>query len=169
MRLAERFMRLFSPAPIPAPTPQPKAEDDTAEGRALICRIAHEWEGTPYHPHACVKGRGGGCDCLTLITCVYQEAGMLMHVKIPHYSPTFFLHRSEETYLEGVLKYSHEVQTPEPGDIVLFKMGRAFGHGGIVIKWPTIIHAICDRPVTLADAERDGGLRGREKKFFSIW
>lgn len=141
---------------------------DEAAQRAAVVRIAREWLGTPYHDMGRLKGIG--CDCLTLIVEVYEEAGMIPHMEIPAYSPQFALHSSEEKFVEMLLGFGHEVTSPGAGDVVLFRHGRCFGHGAIVVAWPTIIHAYMRTlPVMLADASNEGALLGRTKRFFSIW
>ncbi len=56
----------------------------------------------------------------------------------------------------------------QPADFVVFKFGRTFSHGAIVIAWPLIIHSYIPHGVTLADASIDGQLIGREYKVFSL-
>lgn len=140
-------------------------------------RTALEWLRTPYVSGARVKGHG--CDCLTLLAEVFAEAKIIEPVPIQRYPHDWHLHRSEELYLQGLLKYAHEVEVPKPGDIVLWKFGRCFSHGALVVSWPTIVHAYIGRSVTLESGEADWlhwvgentkerGKR-RERRFFSYW
>jgi hypothetical protein len=48
-----------------------------------------------------------------------------------------------EEYLQVVLALgAREIQTlPLHGDLAIFKIGRAYSHGAIVLLWPCIIHA----------------------------
>lgn len=147
------------------------------EERARVVAVAHSWLRTPYHHNAKIKGVG--IDCLTLLAAIYEEAGIIDKIPIPKYSHQWHLHHSEELYLEGLLQYTHEVENPLPGDIVVWKIGRCFSHGAIVVNWPTIIHAYAGRNCTLENAFADwlhyvgentsecGKLR--ERKFFSYW
>src|SRR6266404_2930519 len=98
--------------------------------RNRVVRIALEWLNTPYHPHA--KLKHVGCDCATLLTEVYAEAGVVKPIELEHYSPEFMLHRSEEIYLQTVLKYGREIEKPGLGDVAVWKFGRCFSHGAIV-------------------------------------
>jgi NlpC/P60 family putative phage cell wall peptidase len=107
--------------------------------RAAVLAEAKSWIGTPYHHQARVKG--AGVDCLLFLAEVYERAGIIEHVEVPFYRADFMQHRDEERYLEGVLAHGHEVATPLPADVVLYKWGRVFAHAGIVIAWPQIIHA----------------------------
>ena len=139
----------------------------TPEKRAEIVRKAKEWLRTPYHHQARVKGVG--TDCAMFPLAVYQECGVMpLGFQPPEYSVQWHLHRSEEKYLEALAPVMHEIEKPQPDDFVIFKFGRAFSHGAIVIDWPLIIHSYIPHGVMLSDAERDGELIGREKKFFEV-
>jgi cell wall-associated NlpC family hydrolase len=109
--------------------------------RQRVLTEAEEWLRTPYHPMGRIKGVQGGTDCLMFLAEVYERAGIIDHVEVPYYRPDFMMHRGEERYLEGVLAHGHEVVSPEPGDVVLYKWGRVFAHAGIVFAWPRIMHA----------------------------
>ena len=108
---------------------------------------------------------------------VYREAGLIGEVEVPYYPADWMLHRSEEIYLGMVQRYAREIEAPAataagsaaPGDFVIYKFGRCFAHGAIVIDWPTVIHAINGKGVILSDGEREGFLIGREKRFFRLW
>lgn len=120
--------------------------------RARVVSVARTWLGTPYHTGGRVKGVG--VDCLTLLAEVFAEAGLVPPVEIPYYPGDWHLHRASERYLQGLTKYTHEIETPLPGDIALWKFGRCFSHGAIVIKWPIIIHAYVGRECTLEDVSK---------------
>lgn len=136
------------------------------EQRESVVRIARSWLGTPYEHMQRVKGCGA--DCAMFPLAVYQEAGLLPDVKIDYYPMDWHLHRSDERYLEFVQRFAHEVETPLPGDFVLYRFGRCFSHGAIVIAWPLVIHSMMGKGVLLADGEREGQLVGRERRSFSF-
>jgi hypothetical protein len=50
----------------------------------------------------------------------------------------------------------------------LYRWGRAFAHGAIIVAWPEIIHAMIDIGVTL-DRGDAGRLASRTKRFFTLW
>ena len=67
-----------------------------------------------------------------------------------------------------------------PGDIALWRFGRCFSHGAIVVDWPVVIHAYLGRPCVLEDAAKavwlshvgesgEAGNRPRPRRFFSYW
>jgi len=140
----------------------------TAEQRARIVAAAREWIGTPYHHHARVKH--AGADCAMFPLAVYQACGVLPRdYQPPEYSVQWHLHRSEELYLKEIEKFVSEIDgPPQPADFVVFRFGRTYSHGAIVVAWPTIIHSYIPHGVLLSDALRDGELLGRERKFFEI-
>ncbi|WP_428493729.1 C40 family peptidase [Rhodopila sp.] len=146
--------------------------DIEQETRAAIVAEARTWVGTKYHVLGQLKRVG--VDCMTLVVLVAKACGLLGDFEIKYYSPQFNLHRSTETYLDGVLKYCREVETPQPGDIVLWKFGRCYSHGAIVVDWPTVIHAHVKQGVVMENVEQAGwltmnGSKPRERKFFSYW
>lgn len=140
----------------------------TAEQRANIVRAAKEWIGTPYHHHGRVKN--AGADCAMFPLSVYQECGVLpADYQPPEYSVQWHLHRTEELYLKEINQFVNEIAgPPAPADFVVFRFGRTYSHGGIVIDWPIIIHAYIPHGVLLSNALRDGELLGRPHRFFEL-
>lgn len=134
--------------------------------RAMVIEEARTWLGTPYHPHARVKG--AGVDCAMLLIEVYRACNLIPDVDPGHYAPDWHLHRSDELYLKSIIRYAREVPEPLPGDVALFRFGRCVSHGAIVIAWPTVIHAYRGEGCVLADAAQRQ-LAGRLAGFYSIW
>lgn len=135
--------------------------------RETTLQAAREWVGTPYHHRARVKGVG--CDCLMLIVEAYTAAGLLPeNLPVPDYSPDIMFHSDDSSYLDAVLAYCDEVETPKPGDIALWKFGKTWSHGAIVSAWPSVIHAyapfkqVIEMPVT-----EDSRLTRKPVRFFS--
>ena len=137
--------------------------------RKRVVAEAETWLRTPYHHMGRIKG--GGADCLMLLAEVYEAAGVIAHVDVPFYPPDWNLHRDAERYLEGVMCYAREVPAkdnpdpPQPGDIAVFKFGRCFAHGAIVLQWPRLIHAWHNAGVVYADATQ-GQLARRPLRIF---
>ncbi len=139
----------------------------TREQREAVIRAAKEWMRTPYHHKASVKG--AGVDCAMFPLAVYQECGILpKDFQPPDYSVQWHLHRSDELYLKTIEPFATEKADPEPADFVVFKFGRTFSHGAIVVAWPLIIHSYIPHGVTLADALTDAQLISREMKLFAV-
>lgn len=132
------------------------------EIRESIVKESLSWVGTPYVSNAMVKGKdGGGTDCAMLLIAVYRSLGLIPGDSDPRpYSPQWHVHRNEEKYMGIVLQYATEVEAPpkrmpKAGDMVMFKIGRVFAHGGIIINWPNIVHAIGDGIVMLDDVSKN--------------
>lgn len=107
-----------------------------------IVAEAQRWIGTPYRHSADVFGLG--VDCAMLLVRVFCDLGLVPSFDPRPYATDWHLHRSEEKYLGGVMRYAAKVDEPRPGDVALFKFGRCLSHGGIVDQITpeiTMIHA----------------------------
>jgi cell wall-associated NlpC family hydrolase len=164
--------------------------------RAAVVAEAETWLGTPYHHEARIKGHG--VDCAQILVGVFANVGLIEPVALPHYPADWNLHRDEERYLDILARYTREIEAPVlcplgvaasqpgasrsvlPGDIVVWKFGRCFSHGAIVVAWPFVIHAYVGSVCVLEDAERASWLaqigdaegaarKPRPRKFFSYW
>ena len=132
--------------------------------RRRVVAEAKTWLRTPYHHMGRIKG--GGTDCLMLLAEVYEAAGVIRRVDVPFYPPDWNLHRDSERYLQGLMRYAREIGgPPQDGDVAVFKFGRCFAHGAIVVSWPRLIHAWCDAGVVFADSGQPP-LIGRQVRFF---
>ena len=129
---------------------------------------------TPYVHAGRVKGQGA--DCLTLLAEIYAEAGLVDRVPIPNYPQDWHLHRAEQLYMNGLLKYMKETTAPKPADIVLWQFGRCYSHGAIIVSWPTVIHAYLQSRCMMENVDnaiwlkyQKDGKTLRPMRFFSIW
>lgn len=135
--------------------------------RDEILRAARDWIGTPYHHRARIKG--AGCDCLMLIVEAYTAAGLLPQgLEIPDYAPDIMFHKDDHSYLEAVLSYCEEVDTPRPGDIAMWRFGKTYSHAAIVSGWPSVIHAYVKFGAVIEmNINEDSRLTKRPMRFFS--
>jgi cell wall-associated NlpC family hydrolase len=140
----------------------------TALQRTEVIREAEAWvtSRTPYQPHAQLKGLG--CDCATFILCVYRNCGLIPEIDPGSYSIDEHLHINTTKYVDTILKYSDEIteQDAQPGDLVLFRVARAFAHGAIVTSFPTVIHSMVKHGVIFSNADLDSFLLRRPRRFF---
>jgi NlpC/P60 family putative phage cell wall peptidase len=146
--------------------PHPSESSD----RARVVAEARAWLGTPYHHRARVKGVG--VDCAQLPIGVWAAVGLIEPFDTGEYPADWHLHREKERYLAAVLGFAAEIpaETAQPGDLILFKFGRAFSHGAILVAPGVVIHAVRkDGCVTLGDLGRDVDLLDRPRRFFSFW
>jgi len=140
--------------------------EGTCYQRARVLEEAETWLRTPFHHEARVKG--AGVDCAMLLAEVYERVGLIPRQSPDHYSAQWHLHRDDEKYLPWILANAVETHSaPSPGDIVMFKIGRAWSHAGIVLSWPLIIHAWFQTGVETNDASLDP-LRTYPRRFFTL-
>jgi NlpC/P60 family putative phage cell wall peptidase len=140
--------------------------------RAAVVAAARAWIGTPYHHAADVKGHG--VDCAMLLVRVYCDLGLVEPFDPRPYTRDWMLHRDEERYLGFLLARAKIVEAPGAGDVILFRVGRCYAHGGIVTKPEplTIVHAFAAARCVLEDVvDRSAALsaRLRTAKFASYW
>jgi cell wall-associated NlpC family hydrolase len=138
------------------------------ELRSQFVAEALTWVGTPYREAGHVKGKGvgSGVDCATFIAECLIACGLASRDELKIYgSHEWWVHHPErKLYMIGVMRQAALViegvawrsLKAQPGDIVLAKVatGRAYNHGGIVVEWPKIVHAMLPI-VSVCDATRD--------------
>lgn len=107
--------------------------------RERIVAEAERWLRTPYHHMADVLGVG--VDCAMLPVRVFCDLGLLPTFDPRPYPHDWMLHRSEERYLSFITPRARQVETPQPGDLALFRFGRCAAHAGIVCEHGYMIHA----------------------------
>lgn len=143
---------------------------EIAAQRAAVIAEAATWLGTPFANNQSVKG--AGVDCAHFLAAVYVAAGVAAPMEIENYSPQWFLHRDEERFLSYVVKVTKEIDEGQAGqgDIVMYKIGRCFAHGALIVDWPNkIVHAHMQSGRVLASRPFDGDLRNCKTRFFSPW
>lgn len=144
--------------------------------RVAIVEEAKTWLRTPWHH--CARVKGAGVDCGQLIIACYVNAGLVPDFQTGDYTADWHLHRSEERYLEFVEAHLDRCDAPLPGDVVVWRFGRTFSHGAIVVDWPLVIHAfVPERAVVYGEADKGflvrehnpkGGPLWREHRFYTI-
>ncbi len=152
------------------------------QARARVVQEARSWIGTAYHHMGTIKATRdvdgsildkGGVDCATLLACVYANAGVIPPVTVEYYPRDWHMHRSAERYLELVLGYATEIDEAATGagDVVLYRFGRAFSHGAIILDpgWPLIVHAKWRSDLVHADHGDVGEWADRPRRFFTLW
>jgi cell wall-associated NlpC family hydrolase len=139
--------------------------------RNAVVEEARTWLRTPFHDCASLKGIG--VDCAYLLARVYENVGVVDPVPIEPYSPQWFLHRSEELFIGYIIgSGAREISEQEAraGDCVVYKFGRCFAHGAIVVEWPReIVHAHKSAGCVTLSNGLSGELRERPRRFFSMW
>jgi cell wall-associated NlpC family hydrolase len=116
-----------------------------AVARHRFIAEALTWIGTPFRDQADVKG--GGVDCAMLLVRSAAATGLITippsNPRWPRpYPPQWHLHRDEERFLAIVGQLGVEVvRNPIHGDVIVYRVGRCFSHGGIIIENDHIVHA----------------------------
>jgi len=123
-------------------TGEASATAETGSVAAAFVAAARSYVGVPWRH----LGRSRtGVDCIGLVLMAAREVG----VDLPDPAP--YAREPQGTrLLEGVLVHAARVASPEPGDVLLFRMGLYGGHVGIASvhpAWgvPACLHAYAPR------------------------
>ena len=142
----------------------------TSDRRLAVVAAARAWIGTPYHHAADIPGVG--VDCAMILVRVFCDLGLVEPFDPRPYTRDWMLHRDDERYMGFLLARARPVAAPQPGDVVLFKVGRCFAHGGIVTAAEPLamVHAY-SRTACVVEEEiaRNPDMGARERLFFSYW
>lgn len=148
-----------------------KSPSPSQLSRDAVIAEALTWEKTPYHEHASVKGVGA--DCAQFPAAVYHACGLIPKQN-PIYDDQWHLHRDEELYLKWVQPLAREIplDRTKGGDFIIWKWGRTYSHGGILLTPEIVIHA--QKPVGITKAKwREDSYLGdpiwHPAKAFTLW
>jgi cell wall-associated NlpC family hydrolase len=137
------------------------------DSRHRVVREALEWLHTPYHHHGRVKHVG--VDCAQLLCCVYEAAGVVEPVHTGHYPTDWHLHRSEEMFLAWLERVgAWRTAVPNMGDLAVFRFGRTYSHGAIMIEDDLALHAYINQRVMLTRLNEEPLLR-RKVYYYTLW
>jgi NlpC/P60 family putative phage cell wall peptidase len=146
-----------------------QAQDEGAE-RAAIVAEAKTWLGTPYAHRQRLKGVGA--DCAGVPLEVYASVGLIPPTDVGMYSNQWHLHRSRELYLEWVERFGFEIPRDQAmaGDFLVFRFGRTFSHGAILIDARHVVHAFARAgKVIVDDSLGCAELRDAAVKAYTFW
>jgi cell wall-associated NlpC family hydrolase len=110
--------------------------------REQLSAIARTWLGTPFYPH--MAKRGIGADCVQLVMAIYKEAGLIPEGEtLPKYSLQGGEHLNESIVLKwlSTCGYVQPEQTPGPGSVITFRIGKVDHHVAIMISDTKFIHS----------------------------
>ncbi|MGB8601972.1 MAG: hypothetical protein WCD42_07225 [Rhizomicrobium sp.] len=156
------------------------ATGQEAAQRAAIVNAAFDWLGTPFVNCCDKKGPDGGVDCAMLLVRCYCDTGTLPPFDPRPYAPSWFMHQEKELFLEFLIDRlgAQEIAAPRIGDVIVWRYGKTYSHGSILINASEILHAYgVDGSVLISRLEDDPvkyvavkGLRFlRPVKYFSLW
>lgn len=132
----------------------------------MIVSETKTWLGTPWHHAARVKG--AGVDCAMLIREVFVQVGLSPAFATWIYPEQWALHRGEEQFLQTLERFGRQTTETLPGNVIVFKFGRCYSHGGIIIEWPLIIHAFKPVRAVVYEDMSCSALRFRPHRFYEV-
>lgn len=138
--------------------------------REQVVVEARSWLGTPYHHHGRIKGVG--VDCAMLLAEVFEACGLIAHVDAGFYPTDWHEHRTEEVFLEWLNQCgARSVHTPpRPGDVALFRFGRTYSHGAIVVAEDLqMVHAAANHRAVILTRQNEAPLSGRDALYFTLF
>ena len=113
-----------------------------------------------------------GVDCGQLLYGVFHSLGYIPALDLPRdYSLQIAQHQESLEYVELVSRFMREIPEAEalPGDVVVYKLGKAYAHAAIVIEWPSyLIHAVGRHGVSGAHGTKTPLFKHCERKFFTL-
>ena len=127
--------------PTPHPSVLPVTAERELEQRARVVAAAKSWLGTPYRQMGYKRGPRGAVDCSMLLVGAWVDAEIFLPFDPRPYPPEWHMHNDEERYLEWMDNIGTRTETPRPGDVVMWMVGKCFAHGGIIIENNRVIHA----------------------------
>ncbi len=156
------------------------ADAAAAERRVRFMREGLTWVGTPFRDCADIKGPNGGVDCAMMLVRASVDSGLLPPFDPRPYPPHWHLHQNEERFVKIIKDDLHarEIDVPRIGDVTVFRFGRCFSHGAIVMSSEYVLHAwfaagICllslRREPLLNQAPYRGNLFKRPQRHFELW
>lgn len=145
--------------------------DELAQARLRVVAEAMRWVHTPYRHHGDVLGLG--VDCAMLLVRVFVDTGLVEPFDPRPYSPQWHLHRNAERYLDWFTKVADPTETPKPGDVAVWRFGRTFSHGAILVsgdgKTGTVVHALAPVGEVTIQSVTDEPIANRQIKWYSVF
>lgn len=139
--------------------------------RAAVVEEAKLWLGTPYRNVGRI--RGVGANCAQLLYGIYTGAGILHAPEPRWYTPQFHVHSKDERLIEYVKAYGGveiEESQVKSADVVLFRTGKSFGHGAIILDFPTrMIHTLKMTGCVYGHCTEEGSISRFKRRYFTLW
>lgn len=134
--------------------------------RLAVVAEARTWLGTRFHYGARIKGTG--VDCAQFIAAVFEACGIFKADDYGFFGADWQFNTDTEHYKMRMVRHSVELPLStehKMGDVALVRVGRVFSHAGIIVAWPTVIHA-GPRGVREVNTEFDPMWMHWDKEFF---
>jgi len=124
---------------------------ETIERQEQLRRVAGLWRGTPFVPHARI--RGAGVDCVHLAAEIYRECGHLAQFQPGNYAMDGGFHNPLSqvlTWLDLSPYFTIGTLPARPGDLLCFRIGQSVHHVGVALSARHFLHVMRGSTVTLA-------------------
>ena len=120
---------------------------------------------------------------MLLVRC-FVDTGIVPPLDPRPYSPQWLLHRDEEKFLDIVRRFATEKEVSpgvpaealaKAGDVIVYRFGRCFAHGAIVLDSGHVIHAwklegcVTISPLNDIALTQLASGRPRPRKLFDCW
>lgn len=142
-----------------------------AEQRAAVIAEARSWIGTPWRHCADVKGQA--VDCAMLLVRTFVDTGVIPAFDPRPYPRTWYLHQEHERFLEWIVDHLGGVEiardTARPGDVLVYRIGKCFSHGTVLVDPQTVVHAFYKNGRVVLTETFDPELGSRQARAFDIW
>jgi cell wall-associated NlpC family hydrolase len=126
-----------------------RGEESEARSQEPECSPLHisaaRWQGTPFYPRS--RLCQVGVDCCQLAAAVLEEAGLGRHDLPGEYTVDFGDHAARSPLLAWFRERSEwepvsDAGDIEPGDVVLFRVGRVANHCGVALGERQFLHCL---------------------------
>ncbi len=149
---------------------EPRAEQEQLE-RAAVIAEARSWLGTPWRHQANIKGQA--VDCAMSLIEWFHRPGVIEWFDPRPYPRSWFVHQDEERFLNTIVEHFHcgEIAPADarPGDLILYKIGRCYAHGTLVVGPQLVIHAFAKNGQVIYTETFDTELSSRKPRAFNPW
>lgn len=117
------------------------ATANEARGRVRFIEEAMTWIGTPFRDCEAIKGVA--VDCVMMMARASIDSGLRDEFDPRPYSPRHMLHSEEELFIKYLTEKLGCVEVAEPtlGDLIAWRYGKPYAHGGIWINSEQVLHA----------------------------
>lgn len=151
-----------------------------AQAKARFVREALSWVGTPFRDCGDIKGPHGAIDCAMLLTRCGVDTGLRPAFDPRPYPPRWHVHKDQERFLEWVEDRlgGRPVDRPRFGDLAVWRFGRCFSHGAIVINSEEVVHAYAHARMCIVSRLDEHPLKyvgkgshefPRPVRYFDVW
>jgi cell wall-associated NlpC family hydrolase len=141
-----------------------------ADERKAVIAEARSWLHTPWR-HAC-NIKGEAVDCAMFLLESFVRPGIFPRFDPRPYPRDWFMHHSEERFIGWILKFGGveiPVNKAQPGDVIMYKLGRCYAHGAVLVAPKLVIHSYARNKQVILTETFDPTLATRSPRAFDMW